>query len=803
MNHRKQLAIFFVLLFACYTAGAQSFVQHKGSQFVLDGKAYYYIGTNYWYGGLLALQKDKNRGTERLKKELDFLTSHGIKNLRVIVGAEGSGQINGVQRIGPALQPTKGVFNETILTGLDVLLAEMGKRNMKAVLILSNNWEWSGGFLQYLAWNGLIADSIVKRKLSWDEQRDYTTKFYSCTPCMEGYKKQASLILNRTNSITQKKYTNDPAIMAWELANEPRSMRPAANEAYQKWIASATAFIKLVDKNHLVTLGHEGEMGSESIPLYEAIHADKNVDYLTIHIWPKNWSWFRDTAIQSGFQNVVAKTNDYLQKHKAVAQKLGKPLVIEEFGLPRDGHSFNAAAPTTFRDTYYQYILSQWKESALHNGVIAGANFWAFGGLARPKSGQVFWKEGDDYMGDPPMEEQGLNTVFDGDLSTWQVIDSYTNNTNSSARKTDAPSDKRATAQTVSLYKNLKTLLSKGIMFGHQDDLAYGVGWRYVAGKSDVKELTGDYPAVYGWELGNIEHDLPYNLDSVPFNKMKEFIQQAYERGGVTTISWHGDNPINGESAWDTTHGGVQSILPGGANYDLYKTWLDKIAAFVQALKGKNGEAIPVLFRPFHELLGNWFWWGSNGCTPAEYKLLWRFTADYLRNDKALHNLLFVYNTSGDFSTEDQFMERYPGDDVVDLVSFDSYQYNDPQKDNSFIKNVDHQLTIIENIAAAHNKIAALAETGYERIPYAQWWTSTLWPAISQHKISYVLLWRNHGLQPNGHMHYYVPIKGDVSADDFKTFYSLDRTLFQKDLTKEKLYQTPLPQTKYNETKSK
>ena len=349
-------------------------------------------------------------------------------------------------------------------------------------------------------------------------------------------------------------------------------------------------------------------------------------------------------------------------------------------------------------------------------------------------------------------------------------------------------SDRSATKETVNLFKNLKKLLNKGIMFGHQDDLAYGVGWKYVPGKSDVKEITGDYPGVYGWELGNLEHNMLYNLDSVPFDKMKDFIRQGYERGGVVTISWHGDNPLNGESAWDTTHGAVQSILPGGAKHELYKSWLDNIAAFMLDLKGKNGEYIPVLFRPFHELTGNWFWWCRNTNSPTEFKLLWRFTAGYLRNVKNVHNLLYVYNTA-DFSTKEQFMERYPGDDVVDMISFDSYQYGDAQKDNSFLQTIDKRLAIIEEIAAEKNKIPAFSETGYEAIPYAQWWTNTLWKAIGNHKISYVLAWRNHGRQPNGHMHYYVPFKGDKSATDFLDFYKLDKTLFEKEVAKEKLYQ--------------
>lgn len=417
------LSFFFLSIQLLY---AQSFVQRKQDRFYLDGKPYYYIGANYWYGSVLGLQKDKKRGIERLKKELDFLSSKGVKNLRVMAAAEGEGLVNGVQRVGPPLQTEKGKFNESVLKGLDILLSEMDKRKMKAVLFLSNNWEWSGGFLQYLRWNNLIPDSVFRNKMEWEQMRDYISKFYTCEECKKDYLKQVAFILNHTNKISGRKYVDEPAIMAWELANEPRPMRLSSNEAYKKWISDVAAFIKSKDKNHLVTLGHEGEMGTESLELFEQIHADKNVDYLTIHIWPKNWSWFQPATMEKDFPNVLAKTEEYIQKHVAVAEKLHKPLVIEEFGLPRDNHSYDINATTKLRDQYYKFIFDFWQKSRERNGVIAGVSFWAFSGIARPIKGQIFWKNGDDYMGDPPMEEQGLNSVFDSDKSTWDLISSYT-----------------------------------------------------------------------------------------------------------------------------------------------------------------------------------------------------------------------------------------------------------------------------------------------------------------------------------------------------------------------------------------
>src|SRR5690606_35619646 len=158
------------------------------------------------------------------------------------------------------------------------------------------------------------------------------------------------------------------------------------------------------------------------------------------------------------------------------------------------------------------------------------------------------------------------------------------------------------------------------------DDLAYGAHWRYEPGRSDVKEVTGDYPAVYGWDIGHLELGGDKNLDGVPFERMKAFIREGYERGGIITISWHNRNPLNGGTAWDTLAGTVRSILPGGEKHGLYTQWRDGVADFMMFLKGPGGELIPVLFRPYHELTGSWFWWGRNLCTAEEYKTLWRFT---------------------------------------------------------------------------------------------------------------------------------------------------------------------------------
>jgi hypothetical protein len=349
----------------------------------------------------------------------------------------------------------------------------------------------------------------------------------------------------------------------------------------------------------------------------------------------------------------------------------------------------------------------------------------------------------------------------------------------------ELPSDKKATKETVNLFNNLKKLKAKGFMFGHQDDLAYGVGWKYVKDRSDIKDVTGDYPAVYGWELGRLEIDSPVNIDTVPFNTMQQLIRQGYDRGGVITISWHLNNPLTGKTAWDPAAGTVASVLPGGSKHDLYKSWLDKISAFMNGLKGSRGEFIPVIFRPFHELTGDWFWWGGKNCTAGEFKKLWQFTVSYLRDEKKLHHLLYMYNTGG-IESRNEFLEKYPGDEWVDMIGFDMYERG---KDNEkFISGLDKMLTTLEEIAKEKNKMPALSEFG-GNLSDSNWWTGTFLKAIGKHKISYVLGWRNAGLKSSGEFEFYVPYKGQASAKDFASFYKNEKTLFQKDISKEKLYQ--------------
>lgn len=349
--------------------------------------------------------------------------------------------------------------------------------------------------------------------------------------------------------------------------------------------------------------------------------------------------------------------------------------------------------------------------------------------------------------------------------------------------------DPDATPETVTLCQNLRAN-TQHLMFGHQDDLAYGVTWKYEAGRSDVKDACGDYPAVYGWDLGGMENKSNKNIDGIPFTLMRQYIIDGHKRGAVITLSWHMNNPLTGGNAWDTTQGSLVSALPGGPAHSTFTAWLDNAAAWLLTLKDAEGHPIPILFRPFHELTGDWFWWCRNNGSPSDFQLLWKFTFDYLRQ-KGVHNLLYVYNTSN-FDSEGLFRAYYPGRAYADMLSFDHYQMEGPNSRQAFIDVVRSQLAIMSKVAQKEDLPMALAETGYEAVPDPSWWTGTLMEAIGDYPLSYVLVWRNHGwneyLNPP-RMHYYAPYRGQVSESDFKAFRTLGRTWFEKDAAAAKLYQ--------------
>lgn len=416
MKLSKVLLLFF-LLPMCILA-QDGFVRKTDGRLTLDGKPYYYVGTNAWYLPQLA-STGEGGDTLRLKRELDKLSELGIKNIRILVGADGQPTSRKVQ---PILQTEPGVYDQTLLVALDRLLVQLRQRGMKAVLYLNNSWSWSGGYASYLRW----ADGETTEKvdsMAWSEWCRYAAHFSQNPRAQELFLNHVRNIVSRVNSITNQRYVDDPAIMAWQIGNEPRAFSVASKEPFARWIEETAALIKQLDPVHLLSVGSEGSMGCElDIKLYARLHSDPNIDYLTIHIWPQNWSWVKRGEVATNKQKelmrrqldtVYRMTENYIRMHSALARDLQKPLVIEEFGYPRDGNLYTPASTTRAKDAYYNFILNHLLKSHRDNNVLCGINFWGWNGEARTQ--HLWWQPGDAYMADPAQEEQGLYGVFDTD----------------------------------------------------------------------------------------------------------------------------------------------------------------------------------------------------------------------------------------------------------------------------------------------------------------------------------------------------------------------------------------------------
>ena len=331
------------------------------------------------------------------------------------------------------------------------------------------------------------------------------------------------------------------------------------------------------------------------------------------------------------------------------------------------------------------------------------------------------------------------------------------------------PSDKQADTGIVNLYRNMALLAPDYIMIGHQDALSYGIHWKKDTNRSDPKDLTGSHPAVFGWDIGAIELGSPANLDSVPFNEMRKNIIQVYLDGGINTISWHAYNPVTGKSSWvddkNNSNGIVAKILPGGSHHNEFTNQLDKVAAFMKSLKAPDGSLAPIIFRPWHENSGNWFWWGAIHCSVEEYKSLYRFTVDYLQNTHHLHNLLFAYSPDVGFKDAAGYLERYPGDDLVDIIGLDDYNSLNTGHPEKLISNLE----VIAQIAIDRNKIAAFTETGSNRLERKEYFTKELLPCLDHSEltrsISWVLFWRN-----ADEKQHFMPAPGHPAAKDFIEF---------------------------------
>ena len=313
-------------------------------------------------------------------------------------------------------------------------------------------------------------------------------------------------------------------------------------------------------------------------------------------------------------------------------------------------------------------------------------------------------------------------------------------------------------------------------LYGHQDDLMYGHSWNAnleenpALTRSDVKDVCGQYPAILGLDLGGIELGETHNLDGNDFDLMRRAAIAHHERGGIVTLSWHLRNPLTGGDAWDVSSDQVvASVLPGGAKHEEFLRWLDRAADWILSLKGADGEQIPVIWRPWHEHIGSWFWWGRDLCTAEQYNALWRMTWEHFTQTRGIRGLLWAVSANFSEPPFEQWLERYPGDAYVDILGLDCYAWGER---DSFIRQMRECLASLERTCDEHGKILAVTETGLEGLKDPQWWTGALSPALKDFPVSYVLTWRNASDKPG---HYYAPFPAEPSAADFAAWIRQDQ----------------------------
>ena len=349
-------------------------------------------------------------------------------------------------------------------------------------------------------------------------------------------------------------------------------------------------------------------------------------------------------------------------------------------------------------------------------------------------------------------------------------------------KASDPLADSGRTQRTENLLTNLMAYGDSGVyMFGHHDDTVYGIGWKGDSARSDIHSVCNDYPGLLSFDLGHIELGDSVNLDGVPFDRMRQEIFTHFNRGGVITLSWHLNNPLSGGTAWvadslkNVETKTVASVLEGGQKHEMFLGWIDKVADFLNSLETPYGVKVPVIFRPWHEHTGSWFWWGQKLCTDTEYRQLWNMLQDYL-NGRGLDNLLWSYSPNLDGGwTEERFLQRYPGNDRVTLIGEDAYQWG---TEADFVSQVTADLNFLSDFAKRNGKLLAMTECGLKNMPDATWWTRVLKPVMDRYPISYFLLWRNYKEE------YFGPSPSLPCAQDFKKLYEAENTLFLKDIKK-------------------
>jgi mannan endo-1,4-beta-mannosidase len=367
------------------------------------------------------------------------------------------------------------------------------------------------------------------------------------------------------------------------------------------------------------------------------------------------------------------------------------------------------------------------------------------------------------------------------------------------------PIDSMATNETKNLYANLFRLRNSKTVFGHQDSLAYGNGWVFEQGinpngrVSDVFDtLTSkQFPGLFGWDIAGIEDNAATHfINFIKKETLKQHIKKAYDMGCINTICWHANNPVFGGTAWNNNATTLANLLDSNQpHFNKYLDWLTNVATFLKSLIGSDGKQIPIIFRPFHECsFGNCFWWNDPKNNKEDYKKLWRKTITFLKDTCNVHNVIYAFNMSNQF-TEPLFLTHYPDNGFVDIISFDDYQETS-DTNQQFIDRIKKRGDLVVKLATERGKIPAIAEIGCHNLckddptkPYINWFTQTLAPSIKDKLIAYVMLWRNpKGAALGDGTAFFSSYPEHATKSDFNNFFKIPEIIFSKTTKSKNVY---------------
>jgi mannan endo-1,4-beta-mannosidase len=378
----------------------------RGTRFYKDGAPFFVAGMNYWAASTLAREGDA-AGWDRVRRDLDTLQSLGINVVRTMGATEGPD--TEPLRIVPSIQPREGYYESAGVVGILRLAEELSRRGLHAIVMLNNFWPWSGGMAQYLAWagEGAIPYPPPVAGGSFASYVEFTSRFYGNRRANEAYDRMIRFLVPQLRE--------NPAIV-WELANEPRGMDDTVG--YRRWIDETARLIKSLAPGQLVTTGSEGETVWPQLAGLDVVldHHSPAIDFATFHLWAENWGWVHPQSLAEDYPAALDRARRYVAEHVARAAILGKPILFEEFGFPRDGGSFDPQAQTTLRDRYFGEMY-ELVRSLIPDTPLAGILPWAWSGDVRPPRPGGYWKPGDALTGDPPHERQGWYGIYQDDAT--------------------------------------------------------------------------------------------------------------------------------------------------------------------------------------------------------------------------------------------------------------------------------------------------------------------------------------------------------------------------------------------------